>query len=363
MPLGGKVARWLAPLLLLAAWVGLAHGAPSHPPTRLVIMTWADYIDPEVVSEFEAREGVEVRFSYYDSDDARTEWLAETDGRGIDLMIASGASLQGYAQRGWLAPIDATAIPNLAHVEARWRRAFDAAWRHGVPYFWGTLGIAYRRDLYPRGLGGWRELFEPPAALSGRILMLASGRDLFAMALKALGRSANESDPVALSAAAELLRSQRPHVRQYGYLSISEHSALITGEAWVSMIFSGDALTLQAIEPEIVYVEPEEGGNLWIDYFTVLASSPRQALAHRFIDFVNEPVNAARIASFVNYATPNRAAAQRLPAHFLDDPVIYPPPDVLDRAEVYRRLPARALRLVNSVTAELTAANPIGRLQ
>jgi spermidine/putrescine transport system substrate-binding protein len=320
---------------------------------ELEFLTWADYIDPELVAEFEQETGIRIKFSYYESDDARDEILSSNDGRGYDLAIANGLILQSYAKRDWLAPIEQDSIPNLAHIEPQWRDAFPAAQRYAVPYFWGTLGIAYRQDLVPEGFTSWKDFFEPAESLRGKITMLKSSRDILGMALKSLGYSANSSDRDAIREAGRVLEAQRPYVRSYEYISLSEKSALVSGEVWASLAYSGDTLMVQEHHDDIAYVVPEEGGNLWVDYLTVFQSSPRKDLAFKFVDFLNRPEIAARNAEFVYYATPNIAARQYVSDEYAKNPVIHPLPSVIERSETYQKLAPRAQRTVNSVFAEL----------
>jgi spermidine/putrescine transport system substrate-binding protein len=71
----------------------------------------------------------------------------------------------------------------------------------------------------------------------------------------------------------------------------------------------------------------------------VLKSSPNQELAMAFINFLNEPDNATRLAEYVFYATPNKEAEKRLPVEFRNNPTIYPPKDVVAKSEFYANLP------------------------
>lgn len=320
---------------------------------ELVLLTWADYLDPEIVAEFEQEHGVNIRFAYYESDDARDEILAASDGRNFDLAMVNGLMLQSYAKRSWLAPVAENDIPNLTHIETRWRNAFPSSERYAVPYFWGTLGIAYRQDLFPEGFPSWKDFFQPAEKLRGKIAMLKSSRDITGMALKSLGHSANTNDRDEIREAARLLQAQRPFVRSYEYVSLTEESALVTGDVWATLAYSGDALMVSEHHQDIAYVVPEEGGNLWVDYLTILQSSPRKALAAQFIDFLNRPEIAARNAEFVYYATPNIAARQYVSDDYAEDPVIHPSADVIARSEVYRELEPRARKTVNSLVSQL----------
>jgi spermidine/putrescine transport system substrate-binding protein len=322
--------------------------AATDPP-ELVVLTWADYVDPEVVTAFEAQCDCRVTQFFFESDDARDKLMVESDGRGYDIVLLNGLMLHTYRQRGWLRPIEAGEIPNLAHVDPVWRRAFDGAERFAVPYFWGTMGIAYRSDLVESPLRRWSDLLQPSDGLKGRIAMIDSARDLLSAPLKSLGESLNSAEPTALRAARELLLAQKPHVRSYSYVALNEDSALVTGDVVAAMMYNGDALMLQELQPEIRFVLPEEGGLIWVDYLAILDRSGQPRLAAEFIDFLNEPGMAARNAQFVHYATPNRAAERLLPASFLDDPLIYPDAGTLQQSEYQSRLPPRIERSYSDI--------------
>jgi spermidine/putrescine transport system substrate-binding protein len=320
---------------------------------ELVFFTWSEYIDPEVVSEFEERFDAKIRFSYFESDDTRTDILVANEGTGFDLALVAGLDIQKYAKRNWLAPLGQTSVPNLEHIDPRWRDAFPGAREYAVPYFWGTTGIAYRADLVPEPITSWKQLLQPPEALRGKIVMNNYSRDVIGVALKALGYSLNSSDRSQLKQAEELLQAQRPYVSSYSYVSLSEESALVSGDVWLSMIYSGDALMVKEHNEDIAYVLPEEGANLWVDYIAVMQSSKNKELAREFINFLNEPKIAARLAEFVYYATPNKAAEQHLPADYFADPVIFPPADQLAHSEFYKPLAARAKKFTNSIMVNL----------
>jgi len=347
-----QIPEVLAGLLLLCATLLTGTEAVASPQI-LTLLTWADYLDPGVVKEFEHEQHAAIKFAFYASDDHRDELLATSDASGYDLVLINGLMVGPYSHRDWLAPIPLAQIPNLMHIDDRWRDAFPGTARFAVPYFWGTLGIGYRRDLVPEGFKSWKDFFSPADSLRGRITMLKSSRDVVGMALKSLGHSANAADRSAIREAGRLLEAQKPYVRSYEYVELDEKSALVTGEVWASLMYSGDALMLQEYHPDIVYVVPREGGNLWIDYLVILRSSTQKALAAKFIDFLNRPEIAARNAKFVNYATPNTAARPYLPKEYFDNPVIYPDQAVLSRSEIYHELAPRAQKTLNTVYGQL----------
>jgi spermidine/putrescine transport system substrate-binding protein len=280
--------------------------------------------------------------------------LLEADGKGYDVVLVNDAMIDTYLKRGWLAPLSVAEVPNLRYTDAYWRNAFAGTEGHTAPYFWGTLGIAYRADLLDKPPESWLDLFKPGPAVRGKIAMIETQRDAMGMALKALGYSANSTDSHEIRAAAELLIAQRPYVKTYTYLVLDENSALVKGDVVMAMMFNGDALVLREQDDNIRYLVPREGGNIWVDYLVVMSGTQHKELAYAFIDYLNEPEHAAQLAGFVYYPTPNQAAEKLLPDEFLNDPVIYPETGVLERSETYMPLPPRVIKLRNSLFSRLT---------
>lgn len=328
------VLAWF--LLFSASFV---HSANAK---ELSLLIWANYMDPEVLGEFEKRTGIRVKQTYFYSDTARDELLLETGAGGFDLVIVNGGSIRVLAKRGWLEKVNEQDIDNLKLINPRWRNEHQSAKLYGVPYFWGTLGIAYRKDLVPLGVSSWMDLLRPAEVVRGKVSMIRDSADMIGMALKALGYSLNSTDKKELKAAEMLLLEQAPYVKTYKYVSLDEHSALVSGQVSMSLMYNGDALMVQKYNNNIAYVLPEEGGNIWVDYMCVLKKSANKTAANRFIDFINEPEIAARNAQYVYYATPNQAAEKLLPADFTNNQVIYPKGKAIQNSEFYQRLAPRA---------------------
>ena len=340
-------------IIFLAPFSSAIIAKPTSTDNELVFLTWSEYIAPDVVAEFEKTRNAKVRFVYFQSDDARDRLILDNNGTGFDVVLMSGMPMNTYVNRAWLAPITEKDVPNLKHIAPKWLNAFDGANNHAVPYFWGTVGIAYRSDLIKEKITSWKQLFNPPETIGKKIAMIDSGREVIGMALKALGYSINTTDIKKIKEAEKLLHQQQRYVKGYSYINITEHSSLVSGETSMALAYNGDALALQELESNVKFVIPEEGSMLWVDYLTVMASSRKKALAYDFINFLNEPENASKLALYTYYATPHLEAAKQLPKEYLEDPAIYPPQHILDKSETEKSLTPRALKEYGRIMAIL----------
>ena len=171
--------------------------------------------------------------------------------------------------------------------------------------------------------------------------MIDDAREVLGSAALALGHSMSTDDPAVWDAAARLARDQRPFVHSNGIPDLDASSGLITGEVWAAQIYNGDALALHALNEHVRYVHPQEG--------------PHPELAHAFLAFIGQPRRAAGNAESVYFATCSQAAQTLLPSAILEDPVIYPPAEVMQRLEPYGRLGPRTLRQINLLYSTLKA--------
>ncbi|MBF0176757.1 MAG: spermidine/putrescine ABC transporter substrate-binding protein [Magnetococcales bacterium] len=329
--------------------------APSlaGPAEELVLLNWAEYMDKSLLAQFEQETGVHIREVFFQTEDERDGLLAQTSGVGFDVVVVQAKDIEAYARSGWLAPIEEEKIPNLAHIPNKWRTTYPETDRYAVPWQWGTFGIGYRKDLLKKEITSWMDFFRPIPEAKGRLLMLSDAMVMRTLAMKATGRSMNDFTDPSLKEAAGLLREQKPFVHTYGYLGLGEQSPLITGQYWMALLFNGDAVTLAKQNANIGFVIPKEGTLLWEDCFAILAASKRKDLAARFIHFLHQPQNAARLAEFTNYASVNDGVNPFLSAQHRGNMTIYPPQEVLDRSEFPKNPPPKVTRFFKNLQVQL----------
>lgn len=338
---------------LVAAACLLFPSATPHAAETLNLLNWEEFLSEAVIERWEAETGVHIQQVYFDSGDKRDEVLAKPDHR-IDIALTELISGDRFGKRGLLDPIDPQSVPNLEHLAKRWTNSCGA---YGVPYLWGTLGIAYRADRLAVAPHSWADILEPKNRDEPHIIMMEDHEDILAGPLLYRQRSINTSNTEELKAAYDLLLAQSAAVLTYEYAITSLGSQHNRNKADMALAYSGDQQVLNAIEgvegEPWRYVVPEEGTLLWVDCLSIPANGAQKALAYRFLDFINDPQVAALNAAELGVATPNAAAEALLPEAVRQDPTIYPPESVLENSQVYAPRPLEATQTRRRIISAL----------
>lgn len=319
--------------------------AEPTPGKEVVIFTWEEYFDPEVISQFEEETGVQVRFEYFDS-------LGELSGRlqsqpdAFDVVVVDDVTLFELVDVKMVQELDRSLVPNLGNFEERYLdQQFDPGNRYSVPYLWGTTLVAVRSDKIPDPEPSWNLLWDPK--YKGRVALMDEKDDLYASALLSLGLPMDTEDPEHLEAATRRLEDQISKV-QPDFLALEDiKDRLLAGEYDVACIYSGDAAIIAEEDDRISYFIPKEGAPLWMDNFAIAKEARNLEEAHAFIDFLSRGDIAAQNANYLWYATPNKAAKPLLSEELVDDKSVNPPPKVMDRCALHARPSLARIEIMN----------------
>ena len=319
-----KKIFYIAPFFLATSFADqLNDGSIEPEKSTLVFLTWEDYIDEELIDEFEKKHHAKIEFVYFEHDEERDDMVASPDGRVFDVIMVDGQSMATYRRLNWLASVTSTHVPNIINYNDMWRKFRPEAVGFGVPYAWGTAGIAYRKDLVSFPVDSLAVLFDPPADLQHKIIMTPQILEMIPAALSLLGVNPNSTDDINLKRAEKMLLAQRPYVQSYNALQLDESSALVTGRAFIAYAYSGDALILQDFNDNIEYVVPKEGSPLWVDFLAVSSKSYQKELALKFLNFMSDNDVIAKNIATTYSASFNDIANMKSPKEIRENPIIF----------------------------------------
>ncbi|MBX9602957.1 MAG: spermidine/putrescine ABC transporter substrate-binding protein [Bryobacteraceae bacterium] len=334
--------------VFLSGLAGVA-GCGGSRTLRLNVCNWSDYVAEETIPNFEKEFGVEVRYGTFESS---AELFAKvmSGNSGWDVVFPPAEDLQGLRALNLLAPVRHELLRNLDRLEPGFRRPpWDPELRWGIPYMHGSTGIAFQKHLAIRR---WADLWRDP--LQGRITLLDDPVEVLGACLKKLGFSINSADPVELRAAqAEALELKK---RIRAFLNAEVRDQLVAGDVQAAQAWAITAQQAIAETDRVAFAHPEEGFPLFCDNAVILRESRRQALAHRFIDYLLRPDVAAAIVVATGTATANGAARGLLPAEVRDNPVLYPPEEIRRKGEWFEPQPPASRKLRDRLWTEIKAA-------
>ena len=213
-------------------------------------------------------------------------------------------------------------------------KAFDPENKYSVPYCWGTVGILYNKTMVDEPIDSWSVLWDPKYKDS--ILMQDSVRDAFGVTLKYLGYSLNSTDLDELNEAKNLLIKQKPLVQAYVVDQVRDK--MIGNEAAIGVIYSGEAIYTQKENPNLEYVIPKEGSNIWIDSCVIPKNAEHKENAEKFINFLCRPDIALKNFEYITYSTPNKGAFELLDEDMQNNKAVFPDIDSIKNAEVLKYL-------------------------
>jgi len=311
--------------------------APAPPPVakepcQLNLFIWSEYIDPEIVKAFEAKESCKVTIDLYEDNESM---IAKLQGGGTslyDVVVPGNYVIPVMTKLGLLAPLRKENLPNLANLDPKFvSPSFDPGNTHSVAYQWGTVGIYLRRKPNQKIDETWGLLFDP-AKKPGSFLLMDSIREMMGSALKYKGYGVNTTDKTQLQQIAKLLTDAKK--RSQGFEGgVGGKNKVLAKAITAAVVYNGDAVKGTKDDPDTTYFVPREGGILWVDNLAVPAKAPHRDAAEKFINFILDPKIGAQLSNFNQYATPNKAARAFVTPEDLTNPAIYPPPEMMAKLE------------------------------
>ena len=337
-----KTFRFAVPAVLIIALVfgGIFYNfntLKNNSGEKVIVYNWGEYLDPKTIELFEKETGISVTYEEYETNEIMYPKIL-SQAIAYDVVCPSDYMIQRMIENDLLAEINWNNIPNIKNMDSTYMeqsKSFDPENKYSVPYCVGTVGILYNKSMVKEPVDSWNILWDPKYKDS--ILMQDSVRDAFAVALKRLGYSINATEVDQLAAATEDLIEQKPLVQAYVVDQVRDK--MIGNEAALGVIYSGEAGYTKRENPDLEYVIPKEGSNVWIDSWVIPKNSKNKENAEKFINFMCRPEIALMNFEYLTYSTPNLKAREMIEDEDIrNSKILFPEPEDLTNCETFQFL-------------------------
>ena len=348
--------RRVVPALMILVIIGggFFYSAQNNASAgkQVVVYNWGEYIDPEVLDIFEEETGISVIYEEFETNESMYPKV-QAGAVAYDVVCPSDYMIQRMIENNLLAEINFDNIPNLKNIGTQYMeqsKSFDPENKYSVPYCWGTVGILFNKTMVDEPVDSWSILWDQKYA--DQILMQNSVRDSLGITLKYLGYSLNSTDLDELHEAQELLIDQKPLVQAYVVDQVRDK--MISNEAAIGVIYSGEAIYTQSENPDLEYIVPKEGSNVWIDSWVIPKNSRNKENAEAFINFLCRPDIAKMNFDYITYSTPNVAARELIEDDAIrNSSIAFPDDSILERCETFKYLGTKFDEIYNKLWREV----------
>lgn len=345
-------------ILASAAAVSLSSCGNSSSKPTLKVFNWGEYISDgqdgtlDTIAEFEKEFNCKVQYDLFSTNEEMYTKLSSGSVE-YDVVIPSDYMISKMIAEDMLEPINYDIVTNAENLMDRFKTTdFDPGNVYSVPYTWGTVGIVYNKTMVNGPVTSWNTLWD--SQYDTKTLMFLNNRDAFGIAEKLLGYSQNSTDESEIRACADKLKEQKAAVHP-NYVMDEVFDKMEIGEAAVAPYYAGDAVTMISENPDLDFVVPEEGSNVFIDSMCIVKGSTQVDLANEFINFMcREDIAQANI-EYISYSTPLQSVYDNLDEEIRNNKIIYPDDDILARCESFVVLPNDTNQLIQDLWNEIIA--------
>ena len=354
-----KITAGVLACVLLA--VLIVTGAAARSDRVVNVCSWGEYIDEDLITQFEEETGIRVNYQTAESNEALYS-LIKMGGADFDVIVPSDYMIGRLIEEDMLAELDYSAIPNYDLIDEQYKSlSFDPENKYTVPYTWGTVGIIYNTAMVDEPITSWGAMFDEKYA--GQVLMINNSRDALMAALCYLGYDINTTDESQLEEAFQLIYDAKNKGVYQAFVMDEIFGKMEGGNAAIAMYYAGDYLTMLENNEDLAFVIPEEGSNWFVDAMCVLKSSQHKDEAEEWINFIaSTGANLANM-DYIWYASPNAEALADYPAYYeetygepLDEDLYHImaiPDEVRARCELYINLPQETLKFYDKLWTQL----------
>jgi len=294
--------------------------------SQLNIYLWEDTLSSRVIDAWNKTHDTKINLYHFDNDDERSLLMLKSTELPFDIVVLDNVSAQLFSKGDIFEELSSLKANH--NNQPRWQQACG---KHSVPYFWGYVGIAYRKSKVPHPPTQWRELVDIDESMKGHVGLLQDSVETLLPALYSLGYSPVTDSVEELKAAYDKVQSSTPDILTFEYALSYVRSHPDHDNLYMSLSYSGDQFSLNRYlqSNDWDFALPEGKPYLWLDCLAINSYSTNKDQAKEFLEFLMRPDIAAINAQDIKSATPNQEALKLLSDSYLNDKAIILPESLL----------------------------------
>ena len=319
--------------------------------TEINVYTWGEYISDgsedslDVNKQFEKETGIKVNYTTFDSNENMYNKI-KGGGANYDIVIPSDYMIERMINEDLLEKLDFSNIPNYSNILDEYKDLyFDPDNEYSVPYNVGMVGLIYNTKMVDEVPDSWSIMWDEK--YKGQILQFNNPRDAFALAQNLLGIDLNTNDSEDWHRAYDKLKEQKPVISSYVMDDV--FNKMEGGDAAIAAYYAGDYLTMADNNPDLDFVYPKEGTNIFVDSVCIPVGCQNKEAAELYINFLLRGDIALANAEYICYASPNRAVLENDEYSLRDEPILYPAEEEKPPTQYFHNLEPETLMLMTSL--------------
>jgi spermidine/putrescine transport system substrate-binding protein len=338
----------------------------NHPKVaidQLNFSNWPLYIDKKVLRSFERQYGGKVHYVEEINDNFEffgkvRQQLSAGQPIGRDIVVLTDYMAARWVRDGYVTAIDKKNVPNIKNLEPTLAHpAYDKDRSFSLPWQSGAIGIGYNPKKTGRKLHSVNDFFDP--AFKGRVSFLQEPYDCGGITMLSQGVNPTTATLDQIMKALDKIEAAQKSGQIRRFTGNDYTTDLTKGNLWVAMAYSGDLVQLQADNPDLEFVYPDEGGMLFTDNMMMPAKVAHPYAAETMMNYVYDPAVAAKIALYVNYISPVKGVKEILlksDPKVANNQLIFPSDAVRQKLHDYPSLSPSDERQMEARMAQITGA-------
>ena len=306
---------------------------------KVRIASWPFYIEDDqnptkaaTIANFTKATGrsVDYKLAIDDNNSFTTKYqpqLEKGESIGFEIAILTSWMCARWIERGWVEEIPLDAVPNRVNILDNLANAtFDLGRKFTLPYAIGQIGIAYNEKKTGFPVLTLADLLK--TELKGKTTILSELRDTVGVFLLADGVTPEDATIEQVNKAMARVKKLREDGQFRKITGNSYIEDLSTGDTWACLAWSGDVVGVQADNPDVKWVVPNNNSMRFVDTMLIPKGGDVSAAA-AWMNWIYDPKVAGPLYEAISYGSPVKGAIEAMSAAAADNPFLNPGADIV----------------------------------